>query len=131
MKSFVSIAMSFLFLFQGIVANMEVCEQIEKISNFIDHFQQHKSFEGDSFFEFVYDDLIADSHKSDGHHNNSEDDSNPIHTSHQCCQHFVILTRFETTNLNHVFLEKQTQFNHYTFNFHSRFLESLFQPPQV
>ncbi|MDP2685604.1 MAG: hypothetical protein Q8O62_00170 [Aequorivita sp.] len=131
MKSFVSIAMSFLFLFQGIVANMEVCEQIEKISDFIAHYQQHKSFDGDSFFEFAYDDLIANNHDSDGHHNNTNDDNTPLHSNHQCCQHFVILTRFETINLNSVFSEKQTQFNYYTFNFHSRYLETLFQPPQV
>ncbi|MEZ4792365.1 MAG: hypothetical protein R2783_02480, partial [Gelidibacter sp.] len=60
MKLLVSISMSFLFLFQGIAANMEVCEQIEEISHFIAHYQDHKQNEGYSFFEYVYEDYIND-----------------------------------------------------------------------
>lgn len=126
-----SISMSFLFLFQGIVANMEVCKQIEKISDFIAHYQQHKSFEGDSFFEFVYEDLIANNHNSDEHHKNPEEENPPFHSSHQCCQHYVILTPFEPTCLNVIFSEEQDQFNYYNFSIRSRYLETLFQPPQV
>lgn len=123
--------MSFLFLFQGMVANMEVCEQIEKISDFISHYQEHKSFDGDSFFEFVYEDYIADIHNNDGHHQDSDHDNAPVHTSHQCCQHFVFFTSIETSSMNEFTSEEQVQFNSYRFNINSRYLESLFQPPKV
>jgi len=122
--------MSFLFLFQGIAANMEVCKQIEKISDFIAHYQQHNSFNGDSFFEFVYEDLIADNHNSNDHHKNSEEDNTLIH-SHQCCQHFMFFVPFEPSLLNVAPSEEQPLFNYYTFNIHPRYLESPFQPPKV
>jgi hypothetical protein len=123
--------MSFLFFFQGISANMEICEQLEKISNFISHYQEHKSFNGDSFFDFVYEDYIADTHDSDGHHQDSEHEDVPIHNSHQCCSHFVFFTPFQMSLLNTFISEEQSLFNKYTSNIDSRYLESLFQPPKV
>ena len=81
--------MSFLFLFQGTVANMEVCEQVEEISHFIAHYQDHKEDDGYYFFEYVYEDYIIDDGKSDDHHQDSDHENAPLHTSHQCCQHFV------------------------------------------
>ncbi len=123
--------MSFLFLFQGMAANMEVCEQIEKIAGFISHYQEHKSFDGDSFFGFIYEDYIADSHNNDGHHQDSDPENAPVHTSHQCCPHFIFFTSIETSLLSRVTSEEQNHFNFYTFNINSRYLESLFQPPKV
>ncbi len=123
--------MSLLFLFQGIAVNMEVCEQIEKISDFIAHYQEHKSFDGDSFFEFVYEDYISDSHNTDGQHNDSDHENVPVHTSHQCCQHFVFCTSIETSLMNGFTSKEQNHFNFYTSNINSRYLESLFQPPKV
>lgn len=64
--------MSLLFLFQGMAANMEVCEQIEEISHFIEHYQDHKEGDGYSFFEYVYEDYIIDDGKSDDHHQDSD-----------------------------------------------------------
>ncbi len=123
--------MSLVFLFQGIAANMEVCEQIEKISDFVSHYQEHKNFNGDSFFEFVYEDYITYSHNNDGHHQDSDHENLPDHTSHQCCHHFVFFTSIETSLINRFTTEEQNHFNFYTFNINSRYLESLFQPPKV
>lgn len=123
--------MSFLFLFQGMAANMEVCNQIEKISDFIVHYQEHKNFDGDSFFDFVYEDYISDNQKTDDHHQDSEHDNAPVHSSHQCCQHFVFFAVFQPTLINSASYETQHQFDYYTFQLNSRYLESLFQPPKV
>lgn len=123
--------MSFVFLFQGMAANMEVCEQIAQISHFLAHYQEHKEFDGDSFFDFVYEDFVADIHEADGHHQDSEHDDAPIHSSHQCCPHFIFFTTFESSFLNTFHSEEQSLFNHYTSNIDSRYLESLFQPPKV
>ncbi|WP_226990025.1 hypothetical protein [Cellulophaga baltica] len=124
-------SMSFLFLFQGMAANMEVCEQIEEISHFIAHFQDHKQNEGYSFFEYVYEDYINDDGKPDNHHQESDHEDAPLHTSHQCCQHFVFFAPFQPTLINDGSSEEQNQINSYTFNINSRYLESLFQPPKV
>ncbi len=131
MKIFVSISMSFLFLFQGMAANMEVCEQIEEISHFIAHYQDHKQNEGYSFFEYVYEDYINYDGKPDNHHQESGHEEAPLHTSHQCCQHFVFFAPFHPTLINDCSSEEQNQYNSYTFNINSRYLESLFQPPKV
>ena len=131
MKIIVSIAMSFLFLFQGMAANMEVCEQIEEISHFIAHYQDHKQNEGYTFFEYVYEDYINDDGKPDNHHQDSDHENLPVHTSHQCCQHFVFFTSVEASLMNGFNSEEQNHFNFYTSNINSRYLESLFQPPKV
>ena len=41
--------MSFLFLTQGMNINMDLCEKIEHLSNFISHYKVHKEYGGDSF----------------------------------------------------------------------------------
>ena len=123
--------MSFLFFFQGIAANMEVCEQIEEISHFIAHYQDHKENDGLSFIEYVYVDYINDDGKSDDHHQDSDHENEPVHTSHQCCQHFVFFAPFQPTLFNTVSLEAKNQYNHYTFQLNSSYLESLFQPPRA
>jgi hypothetical protein len=131
MKIIVSITMSFLFLFQGIATNMEVCEQIEEISHFVAHYQEHKEVDGYSFIKYVYEDYINDDGTSDDHHQDSDHEDVPLHTSHQCCQHFVFFTPFQPTLITDVSFEAQNQFNFYTFHLNSRYLESLFQPPRV
>ncbi|WP_231556167.1 hypothetical protein [Gillisia sp. Hel_I_29] len=131
MKILVSISMSFLFFFQGMAANMEVCEQIEEISHFIAHYQDHKENDGLSFFEYFYEDYINDDGKLDNHHPDSDHDNEPVHISHQCCQHFVFFAPFQLALINTLSPEAKNHYNHYTFQLNSRYLESLFQPPRV
>lgn len=110
---------------------MEICEQIEEISHFIAHYQDHKEDDGYSFFEYVYEDYINDDGKTDNHHPDSDRENVPVHTGHQCCQHFVFFAPFQLTLINDVSYDVQNQSNYYTFQLNSRYLESLFQPPQV
>lgn len=131
MKIFISITMSFLFLFQGMAANMEVCEEIGKISHFLSHYQDHRESDGYSFLDYVYEDYISDTGESDNHHPDAEHDDAPVHTSHQCCQHFVFFASFQPTWIGTLCCDTQKQFNYYTFQLNSRALESLFQPPRV
>ncbi len=131
MKKLLAISMSFLFLFQGIAANMEVCEQIEELSHFVAHYQEHKEVDGYSFLEYVYEDYVDNDGTPEDHHQDSDHENAPIHTSHQCCQHFVFFASIQPALINDVSFEAQNQFNHYTFQLNSRYLESLFQPPRV
>ena len=122
--------MSFLFFFQGISADMDIREQIEKISNFITHYQDHKVY-GDSFFEYVLEDYIDNDVNNEGHHNNSEKENVPVHSHHQCCHPVVFIANMSTAVFNLLKFEDKKQFNSYTFNFNSIYLESFLQPPQV
>ena len=130
MKIFVSISMSILFFFQGISIDMDFCGAIKEISNVITHYQDHKVY-GDSFFEYIVEDYIANDAKSEGHHNNSDKDNVPVHSHHQCCHPVVFIANTATPLINRFKFEDKEQFNLYTVNFNSRYLESLFQPPQV
>ena len=122
--------MSILFLFQGISVDMDIREQIQEISKFITHYQDHKVY-GDSFFEYVLEDYIDDDVNSEKHHNNSDKENVPVHSHHQCCHPVVFIANSSTAIFSLLKFEDKKQFNSYTFNFNSRFLESLFQPPQV
>ncbi len=124
-------AMSFLFLFQGIAANMEVCEQIEKIACFISHYQEHKEFDSYSFIEYVYEDYVNKDGNSDSHHHDSEHDNMPSHAHQQCCQHVVFFSAFQMFSKHVAFDELQAQFDFYSFELGSGYLDTLFQPPQV
>ncbi len=123
--------MSLLFLFQGMAANMEVCEQIEELSHFLSHYQDHREDDGYSFLEYVYEDYITDDGTAEDHHQDSEHDDAPVHTSHPCCQHFVYFAPFQANVIEASLAEEQKKSDYYTFQLNSRYLESLFQPPKV
>lgn len=122
--------MSILFFFQGISVDMDLCEQVKGISNFIAHYQDHKLY-GDSFIEYVVEDYIDNGVNNKEHHNNSDKENVPIHSHHQCCHPVVFIANTSTEVCNLLKFEDKKQFNSYTFNFNSIYLESLFQPPQV
>ncbi|WP_251795801.1 MULTISPECIES: hypothetical protein [unclassified Arenibacter] len=131
MKIFFSISMSILFFFQGISIDMDFCGPIKEISNIITHYQDHK-FYGDSFVEYVVEDYIDNDAKNEGHHNNPDKENTPVHSHNQCCHPLVLIIKNNNSALtNRLKFEDKEQFNSYTVNFNSIYLESLFQPPQV
>lgn len=131
MKALVSVLMSFIFLLQGVSMDMDLCEKIEELSAFITHYQDHKEYDGDSFFEYVVEDYFNDYGDKEGHHNGSEHDKVPSHSNHQCCHPIVFVTPSNSVAIKSIRFEGNTQFDQYTSQFNSRFLESLFQPPWV
>ena len=123
--------MSLLFFFQGISIDMDFCGPIKEISNIITHYQVHKVY-GDSFLEYVVEDYVDNDAKNEEHHHNPDNDNTPIHSHQQCCHPLVLM--IENNNLaltNQLRFEGKEQFNLHKVNFTSRYLESLFQPPQV
>ncbi|RAJ24494.1 hypothetical protein LX77_02048 [Gelidibacter algens] len=130
MKILLSISMSFLFLFQGISQDVDLCEPIQKISNFITHYQDHKIY-GDSFFDYVVEDYVDNDAKNEGHHNNQDKENMPVHAHQQCCHPLVFIIEANSILLDRLKIEEGKQFNSYTFQLNSRYLESLFQPPRA
>jgi len=131
MKVFVSISMSFILLLQGVAMDMDLCENIEKVSIFIRHYQDHKEYDGDSFFEFVVEDYFNNDGVKEGHHNGSDQDKVPSHTQHQCCHPIVFVTASHAVVIKSIRFEGNTDLDHYTLPLSSRFQESLFQPPRA
>lgn len=131
MKIFFSISMSILFFFQGISIDMDFCGPIKEISSIITHYQDHKVY-GDSFLEYVVEDYIDNDAKNEGHHNNSDKENIPVHSHHQCCHPLVLfIANNNIAQINRLKFENKEQVNLYMVDFNSRYLESLFQPPQV
>jgi hypothetical protein len=131
MKIFTSISMALLFLLQGMSPNMELCEQLEKFSNFISHYQIHKEYGGDSFYEYVVEEIFSDQGDDDTHHNGSHDDKVPVHSHHQCCHPSVFITTSNGVAFKTFDFKVKKEYSYYSFQFNSRYLESLFQPPRA
>ncbi|EIJ37537.1 hypothetical protein JoomaDRAFT_0485 [Galbibacter orientalis DSM 19592] len=122
--------MSILFFFQGISIDMDFCGPIKEISNVITHYQDHKVY-GDSFLEYVVEDYIDNDSKNEGHHNDQDKENMPVHSHHQCCHPVLLIANNNIPLFNRLKIENEKQNNFYKINFHSRYLEALFQPPQV
>jgi hypothetical protein len=123
--------MSLLFFFQGISIDMDFCGPIKEISSIITHYQDHKVY-GDSFLEYVVEDYIDNDAKDKGHHNNPDKENIPVHSHHQCCHPLLLFIANNNTPLtNRLKFKDKKQSNLYKINFSSRYLESLFHPPQL
>ena len=131
MKIVTSISMAFLFLLQGMSPNMELCEQLEKASNFISHYQIHKEYGGDSFYEYVVEELFSDDGDNKAHHDGSHEDKAPVHSHQQCCHPSVFIPTSNNIALKTFDLKVKKEYSYYSFQFNSRYLESLFQPPRA
>lgn len=123
--------MAFLFLLQGMSPNMELCEQLEKASNFISHYQIHKEYGGDSFYEYVVEELFSDDGDNNAHHDGSHEDKAPVHSHHQCCHPSVFIPTSNGIAIKVFDFKVKKKYSFYSFQFNSRYLESLFQPPRA
>ena len=130
MKTVVNIGLVILLFFQGISANVDVCEQIHKISFFFTHYDDHKVY-GDSFYEYVVEDYVDKDVKNAKHHDNTERENVSFHSHHAHCHNEVFIANTDTTLLRQSKFAEEKQFNLHLLSFNSRFLESLFQPPRV
>ena len=131
MKKKAALLMSFMFLFQGMARDMDLCEQIELVSNFISHYQDHAKVHGDTFFEYVAEDYLSSESDNGEHHPGSDNHQSPAHSTHQCCHPLVFITATNLFTLRILKSDIKQKFDIYTFQINSRFQESLFQPPQV
>jgi hypothetical protein len=111
--------------------NMDLCEQIERFSNFISHYQVHKEYGGDSFYEYAVEELFSKNGDIDAHHNGSHEDNTPIHSHNQCFHPSVFMTTSDSVVISTFIKKERKQHTYYQFQFNSRYLESLFQPPQA
>ncbi len=123
--------MVFLFLFQGVNVRMSFHESLEKVSDFISHYQVHKAYDDDSFLQYAVEELFDHPSDSESHHKETHDNETPAHSHQQIFQVSVFVAPSNSLTINSVAIEQMKQYSHYSFQFNSRSLESLFQPPRV
>ena len=119
-----------MFLLQGMGSDFELCAQLEKVSSFISHYQEHRDY-NDSFYQYILEDYFSDLADTEQHYMDSHQEKNPQHNHHQCCYPVVFVTPSNSVLISSSTIKEATENSFYQSSWHSRFLESLFQPPQV
>ncbi|WP_144960149.1 hypothetical protein [Gillisia sp. Hel_I_86] len=91
MNFITSISLTFLFLLQGFGLTLDLCCELPKISNLLEH---NEAF-GDSFMEFIEEDYFTFD-GSQKHHDTPDHEHLPFQGSHHCCAHFLLNQSLDT-----------------------------------
>lgn len=112
--------------------NMDICCELQKVPALFEHFKEHKTIGGDSFFEFIVEDYIHHNDNNEGHHDHDKDENLPFHGQHQCNHAPIYLSyTFSNIELGDKTFSLQTKGSYYQFSISSEYLETLIQPPQA
>jgi hypothetical protein len=106
------------------------CE-FQKIAAVYSHYQEHKNFDGDSFFEFIIKDYVLDDDNSKEHYDNSNHHEAPVHNSHQCSHIQYFITHQSQFVLEDYNFSENLRFDNYNAFFSLGYLDTLFQPPRI
>jgi hypothetical protein len=131
MKLITSISLSILFLFQAVMPSIDMGCEFQKIAAVYAHYQEHKNFDGDSFFEFIIEDYVLDDDNSKEHHDNSKHHEAPVHNSHQCSHITYFITDHSQFVLEAYNFSENLRFDNYNAFFSSAYLDTVFQPPRI
>ncbi len=131
MNLITSISLSFLFLIQGFGFTTDLCCELPKIPNLLEHFEEHNEAFGDSFIDFLEEDYFTFD-GSQKHPENSDHDNLPFQGNHDCCSHSPVFQFLETEYLISLdAVELKPQYSLYRSGLFSEFIDSPFQPPQA
>ena len=131
MKLITSISMSILFMFQVAMPNIDLGCEFQKIAAVYSHYQEHKTFDGDTLLDFVIKEYINNDGNAEKHHENSNHHDVPVQNSHQCSHvtfFFVQQSQFVIEPVN---FKNIIKFDYYKVSHTSTYLDTLFQPPRI
>lgn len=133
MNFITSISLSFLFLIQGFGLTIDICCELPKIPNLLEHYEEHNEAFGDSFIDFLEEDYFTFDGSQEHHENEKSDhDDLPFQGNHHCCAHSPIVQFLETEYLiSTEIFEVKPQYSLYHSALFSEFIDSPFQPPQA
>lgn len=118
-------------MLQAILPSIDMGCEFQKIAAIYSHYQEHKSFDGDSFFEFIMEDYVLGEEGSKEHHEDSNHQEAPLHNSHQCSHIAYFITYQSQFVLENFGFSENIRFDYYNAFFSSAYLDTLFQPPRV
>lgn len=120
------------FLIRGLAPNMDICCELQKLPNLLDHYQQHKDCNGGaSFIQFLAEEYLEHEDVADDHHDDNDHKDLPFQDDHQCNHSFAFYTHFQETSVTVINFIVDTKVDCYKSSFSSQFPDSLFQPPRV
>ena len=115
---------------KGFAPGMDICCELQKLPNLIDHYQTHNLTGEESFAQFVFNHYL-DMGGSTHNHDEKEHDKLPFHGSHQCSNFSAFYTTAQHFQLNSWNFTPEESPEYYISFFSSQFPETLFQPPKV
>ncbi len=131
MKLITAITLSFIFMIQAVMPNIDMGCDFQKVAAIYSHYQEHKAFDGDSFLDFVIEDYINGDGSAEEHHENSNHHEAPYQNSHQC-SHIAYFIICQSQHFIEDFnCSENSRFDNYNAFFSSTYLDTLFQPPQA
>lgn len=111
--------------------SLDLCCELQKVPNLVEHFEEHKSCNDDSFLKFLLKEYVTREADALGHHDDADHENLPFNGNHQCCQ----LSVFDKSDLFFSLEEYEfTLLNQYGFRSHfyaSEIIDSLFEPPKA
>ena len=131
MKSCIAIWFSFLFLLQGFTPNMDLCCELQKIPILVDHYLEHKAFDGDSFYQFMQEDFFNEGHDLAGKHDTQEHENMPFHGNHSCSHAPIFIPTVEQIEIQELELTFSLVYPDYSEQVNSEFSYQPFQPPKA
>lgn len=132
MNSLASISFVVLFLVKGIFPGIDLGCELKKLPNLLDHYQEHKACNDNSFLIFLVNDYInLDGDSEQPHHDDTDHEDLPFHGNHQCGYTSIFYASDEGFSLTAFEYAIEATFAFYKASRSSEFLDSPFQPPQV
>lgn len=104
---------------------------MEKISDFEEHYQDHKQTDGDDFITFVYEEYLSTNDDGHEHHNGDDHEEAPCHNCSQCTHSFTApfnLSVIEQLELSDNYSKSSSA---YVFSIRTNTPKAPFQPPQA
>ncbi|MFQ3214804.1 MAG: hypothetical protein ACJAT1_000823 [Marivirga sp.] len=131
MRSLLSIGFSFLFLMQSFAPNGDLCCELQKIPQLVNHYLEHKAFDGDSFYQFLAEDFFNEGHDLAGAHDKQEHEDMPFHGNHQCTHGPVFISSTASIELSQLIEVNTINYPAGKIQDPTEFIESPFQPPRA
>jgi len=132
MHSFAAILLALLFTLQSVTPNMDLCCELQKLPNLIEHYQEHAQLD-DAASWFTFLELHYGSGQSSREHHSDEHDGElPFQGKHHCSHAPVCYSLQHESSLAIVLnFATESGFGHYTASFTSEYPDTPFQPPRA
>lgn len=118
-------------MIQMMAPNMDMCCELQKLPGLLAHYEEHKSFDDDGFFEFLVEDYFSHEGDNEGHHSDNNHEDLPFHGQHQCNHAPVFLTHSaQSIRLDNPLAILVSTGSRYLFACSSEYSETIIQPPQ-
>jgi hypothetical protein len=110
---------------------MDLCCELPKLTNLVEHFQEHKKCNDNSFVIFLLTDYLNVDGEPKDHSDDSDHHNLPFNGNNNCCHISVLYSPDQHFEVGGVNFAVQNKFDFYSLFLTALFPDSLFQPPKA